>query len=181
MRLRNAFILASIGVLIAGCGALDRGDPVVITATPNAAERAPLDATPALTSGTGAFENQTALLNGVCTEFLLSAAGETLVWEAPDDMTAFYDRVDDSELCAGNVPRGSFDFAAHALAGAIAATTGCDAAFHVEGLDEGDEARTLLLALQVEPGCEYELVEPLLVAIPHAPADAPLRVEVRGP
>src|SRR5690554_6205154 len=127
MRLRNAFILVSISALIAGCGVLDQSDQVVITATPDAAERAraiaPLDATPALTTDTSAFENETTLLDGVCTEFLLGAAGDTFVWDTPEALAEFYDQVDESELCAGPVARGSFDFTAHILAGAITATT----------------------------------------------------------
>lgn len=185
MRLRNAFLLACAAAVIAGCGALGGGDQVVITATPNAAQRAaeamPLDVTPVLTTDSGAFENHTALLDGVCTEFLLSAAGETVVWDTPEDLAAFYDRVDESEQCGAAVARGTFDFAAHLLAGAIAATTGCDAGYRVDGLVEGAEARTLMLALEVEPGCDYELVEPLVVAVPRSPEDIPLRVEVRVP
>ena len=185
MRLRTAFLLACAGALIAGCGALDRSEPVVITATPNAAERAaeavPLDATPALTTDSGPYENQTALLDGVCTEFLFTAAGETFVWDTPEALAAFYDRADESEQCPGRVARGAFDFDERALAGAIALAIGCDASFRVEGLVEGTEARTLLLALQIEPGCDYELVEPLLLAVPRDRPGVPLRVEVRGP
>lgn len=185
MRLRNAFLLACAGALVAGCGALDRNDSVVITATPNAAERAaeamPLDATPALTTDSGPYENQTALLDGVCTEFLVSAAGETFVWDTPEALVAFYDRVDESALCPGPVARGTLDFGERALAGAIALATGCDASFRVEGLVEGAEARTLLLALQIEPGCDYELVEPLVLAVPRDRPGVPLHVEVRGP
>ena len=184
MRLRNALLLACASALIAGCGALGRGEQVVITATPNAVERAGAalpDAIPALTADVGAFENQTALLDGVCTEFLFSAAGETFVWDAPEALAAFYNRVDESELCRGSVARASFDFAGRVLAGAITAATGCDAAFRAGDVITSGDAQILPLELTVAPGCAYELVEPLVVAVPRGPSDEPLRVEVRGP
>ena len=182
MRLRIALLLACVCALIAACGVLDRTEQVVITATPNAAQlAAAADATPALVTDSGAFENLTALLDGVCTEFLFSVAGETFVWDTPEALAAFYDRVDESEQCGGEVMRGSFDFDGRVLAGAIAATTGCDASFHVGEIAASGDAHILPLELTVAPGCAYELVEPLVVAVPRASSAPPLRVEVRGP
>ncbi len=182
--LQRLLLAACLSFAISGCGALGGREEVIITATPNAAQRAaPLDATPALTSDTGAFEGQAALLDGVCTEFLLSAAGETLVWDTPEALAAFYDRVDESGTCSAPAARGTFEFGERILAGAIAAATGCDAAFQVIALAHDDAAhtQTLVIALRVEPGCAYELAEPLLVAIPRPPDGVRLRVEVRTP
>ena len=104
MRLRIALLLACACALIAACGALDRTEKVVITATPNAAQlAAAAGATPLLVTDSGPYENLTALLDGVCTEFLFSAAGETFVWDTPDALAAFYNRVDESEQCSGEV------------------------------------------------------------------------------
>jgi hypothetical protein len=182
MRLRIALLLACACALIAACGALDRTEKVVITATPNAAQlAAAVDATPLLITDSGTYENLTALLDGVCTEFLFSAAGETFVWDTPDALAAFYNRVDESEQCSGEVIRGTFDFDGRVLAGAIAAATGCDASFHVGEVAASGDAHILPLTLTVAPGCAYELVEPLVVAVPRASSAPPLRVEVRGP
>ena len=182
--LPKLLLAACLSVVISGCGALGGREEVVITATPNAVQRAEAQApAPALTSDTGAFESQLALLDGVCTEFLLGAAGETLVWDRPEALAAFYDRVDESEACGAPVARGTFDFAERILAGAIATATGCDAAFQVIALAHDDDARTqtLVVELRVEPGCAYELAEPLLVAVPRPLDGVTLRVEVRGP
>src|SRR5690554_6506329 len=128
MRLRIALLLACACVLIAACGALDRKEKVVITATPNAAQlAAAAGASPLLVTAGGPYEILTALLDGVCTEFLLNAAAATFLWDTPDALAAFYDRVDESEQCSGTVMRGTFDFDGPVLAGAIAAATGCDA------------------------------------------------------
>jgi len=179
MRLRLAPGIACLGLVIAGCGALSDREPVVITATPNAAQ---LDsALPALAADPGPYENVTALLDGVCTEFLLSAAGETFIWDTLEALSAFYDRVDSAEVCPAPAARGSFDFTGRVLAGAIAAATGCDAAFRAGALaPDAAGAQVFPLELVVEPGCDYELVEPLLVAVPRPPAGTTLRVEVRG-
>lgn len=182
--LRKCLLAACLGAVIAACGALGGREEVVITATPNAAQRAEAQIfVPALTSDTGAFESQIALLDGICTEFLLGAAGETFVWDTPEALVAFYDRVDETEICGAPVVRGTFEFSERVLAGAIAAATGCDAAFQVGALAHDDAVRTqtLVTTLHVEPGCAYELAEPLLVAVPRPPEGVTLRVEVRGP
>lgn len=182
--LRKCLLAACLGAVIAACGALGGREEVVITATPNAAQRAEAQLpAPALVSDTGAFESQIALLDGICTEFLLGAAGETFAWDTPEALAAFYDRVDESEICGVPVARGAFDFEGRVLAGAIAAATGCDAAFHVGPLERDDAARTqtIVATLRVEPGCAYELAEPLLIAVPRPPESVTLRVEVRGP
>ena len=184
MRLRIVLLLGCLSALIAACGVLDRREPVVITATPDAAQRAAAPApTPALAAITGTFANHTALLDGVCSEFLFASAGETFVWDTPDALAAFYDRVDNSGLCRRPAARGTFDFGGAVLAGAIHAATGCDAAFQVLGLAQDDITRTqtLSLALAVEPGCEYELVEPLVVAVPPPPDGYTLQIAVTGP
>jgi hypothetical protein len=110
----------------------------------------------------------TALLDGVCFEYLAGMGGQTWLWTSPEELLAFYDQVDSSERCPHAVTRVPFDFNGAALAGTVGSGTGCDAAYRVITLAQDDAAQTQTLALEFDvlPGCLYELVEPLLIAVP---------------
>ena len=140
-------------------------------------------AIPPLQASTGGQDDATRLLAGTCFEYLHSLGEATLVWMDAGGQSAFYDAADASGLCAGPVARPGFDFSAHIVAGAVGAATGCDAAHHFVSLVQNDGARTLMLrlALEVRPGCPYELVEPFLVAVPRPPAGYAIEVVVSGP
>ena len=62
----------------------------------------------------------------------------------------------------------TFDFSQGVLVGMINGATGCDAAHRVIEMVQDDAAhtQTLLVQLNVRPGCPYELVQPLLIAVP---------------
>lgn len=128
-----------------------------------------------LTSDTGPYPNRTAILDGVCFEYLASSAPFTWTWNTPDDLEAFFDDVDNSDLCPTPAARVTFDFSDSILMGAVQATRGCDAAYVVTR-DEDTQSDTIMLKAQlvVQPGCAYELVEPLVIAVPRDSGDIAL-------
>ncbi len=137
---------------------------------------------PALTTSTGPYPDAGALLDGVCFEFLLTLNGQSWVWSSPADLAAFYDLADASKLCLSPVTRGDFDFSQGVLAGMVSVTAGCDAAHHVidRVQDDAAQTQTLLVQLEVRSGCDYELVQPLLVALPAPPPGYTVQI-VMGP
>ena len=82
-------------------------------------------------------------------------------------------------MCPGRVARGSFAFEDLALVGAVNTATGCDAAHRVIDLDA--TTQTLQLAFDVLPGCDYELVQPFLIAVPRPPDGSAIQVVIIAP
>jgi hypothetical protein len=138
---------------------------------------------PSLETSTGPFVNATELLDGVCFEFLLTLNGQSWAWTSPADLSAFYARVDASELCPGPVARQTFDFSQGVLVGTVNVAVGCDAAHRVIDRVQDDTARTqtLLIQLDVLPGCPYELVQPLLVVVSPPPDGYTIQIAVTTP
>jgi hypothetical protein len=135
---------------------------------------------PVLESVTAPYMSLVALLDGVCFEFLAGLSGQSWLWTTPDDLAAFYNRVDESKLCTVPITRGSYDFNGTALAGAIHTAVGCDAAYRVIRLVQDNTAytQTLYVEFDIAPGCSYELVQPLLIAVPRPPDGYTLQVAV---
>lgn len=132
---------------------------------------------------TDPYADMSALLDGVCFEFLYGMNGQTWLWTTPDNLSTFYDQVDASKQCAHAVERRTFDFNGYALAGAVNTSTGCDAAYRVLTLAQDDNAHTQTLSLEfaVLPGCPYELVQPLLIAVPRPPDGYRFNIAVTSP
>ncbi|HML23091.1 MAG TPA: hypothetical protein PKD09_15665 [Aggregatilinea sp.] len=192
-RVRTYGLLALVAVaagLLAACTASQRK---VITATPapGVADAAASAVTPtlppgeptALESEIGSYADATALLDSVCYEFLASLAGTTWTWTSPDDLAAFYDRVDESEQCTGLVQRGTYEFGSQVLLGTVGAATGCDAAFRLLDATPGaaSQAQRYVVELVVTSGCDYELLEPLVMAVPAPPGGSGVELGVITP
>jgi hypothetical protein len=137
---------------------------------------------PPLETSTDPYLDAGTLLDGVCFEYLLTLNGQVWTWTTPAELSAFYDRVDDSEVCPAPVVRQDFDFSQGVLVGTVSTATGCDAAHRVVDTvrDDGARTQTLVVALEVRPGCPYELVQPLLVAVPDLPDGYTLQIAVSG-
>lgn len=190
MHRRTALAIALVSLAAAACS-LTAGQPAEVPArtstipqvidTPALGASAPTPVAPfaTLESDTGTYADHVALLDGVCFEYLATLGGSQWTWTTPGDLAAFYDRVDESELCPGLVERVSFAFEDAALVGVVNTATGCDAAHRVTGLDSS--AQTLQLAFDVLPGCDYELVQPFLIAVPPPPDGTDLQVVVIAP
>jgi len=175
---------------LAGCSADQKTAP---TQTPPAATVTPApevlpDPTvvatpPALETFTGPYPDLSPLLDGVCFDYLAGMSGQTWLWTTPEELAAFYDQVDRSERCPHAVTRGTFDFSGGALAGTVGSGIGCDAAYRFLSLAQDDAAQTQTLALEFDilPGCPYELVEPLLIAVPRPPDGYRLNITLTSP
>ena len=179
MLYRTISLLIS-GLLLSACTLTRSTSPTAtLTPTPTAAPTETPAATPAatftatpqpLTSSTGAYADATALLDGVCFEYLQTLAGQSWLWDSADDMVAFFERVDDSELCPEPVAHPAFTFDTQALVGTVFAGTGCDAAFEVQSWEpNAEQVYTLTVQITLRTGCPYELVEPLIIAVPLPP------------
>jgi hypothetical protein len=138
---------------------------------------------PPLETSTDPYLDAGALLDGVCFEYLLTLDGQVWTWRTPAELGAFYDRVEASELCPDPVTRQDFDFGQGTLVGTVSTATGCDAAHRVVDTvrDDGTRTQTLIVKFEVRPGCPYELVQPLLVAVPDVPEGYALQIAVNGP
>jgi hypothetical protein len=144
-----------------------------LTTTPDGQDTGatPSPLPPSLRTDPGPFADAAWLLDDVCFEYLAQMDGERWTWTSQEDISAFFDRMDDSELC-GPVQRPTFDFTDVVLAGAVQTAQGCDAAHRVVNVIQDDSAqtRTLVVALDVQPGCPYDLVQLFLVVVPRLPA-----------
>lgn len=191
MRQQARFVSGVLCLILTACTLVGSADvtPQVITASPPPSEHVPLyPPDPSMAAASlvpdtpaGLYTSVVSLLDGVCFEFLYSINGETWVWTSPGDLTAFYNRVDASELCRDPVQREAFNFDDQMLVGVVNACTGCDAAHRFVDLIQDDSAHTLTLVLEldVSPGCPYELVQPFLIAVPRAPEGYTTRVVIK--
>ena len=185
MRVAHKLWIALIFLAVAGCSLADHATPppapitgtLEMTLTPvvsRPSTRIPLTPTgtlPELRTDPGPFTDAAWVLDGVCFEVLTHMNGERWSWATQSDLNAFFDWVDDIELCGGPVPRTTFNFTDTILVGMVQTAQGCDAAYRLIEVvqDEPAQIRTLVLALDVRPGCPYELVQLFLVAVPRLP------------
>jgi hypothetical protein len=193
MSVKRRFLIYCVMIILGGC-TVSRSPhrtptpsptaEIVPSATPTA-EIAPSSTPtlPPLETSTDPYLDTGALLDGVCFEYLLSLNGQVWTWTTLAELSAFYDRVDASEVCPDPVVRRDFDFSQGALVGTVSTATGCDAAHRVVDTvrDDGARTQTLVVELDVRTGCPYELVEPLLVAVPDLPDGYTLQIAVSAP
>ncbi len=122
----------------------------------------------------------TGVIDDICFDYLDSLGDTTFVWWNDRDIRAFFERANASGLCPRIVAPPAVDFATQVIAGAISQATGCDAAHHVISFTSGITAHTyeLTFQLDVRSGCDYELIEPVIVGLPRPPAGTTITVSV---
>ncbi|MBN1562599.1 MAG: hypothetical protein JXA10_02085 [Anaerolineae bacterium] len=177
-------LLSSTLLILTGCTLADSPDssPIPITSTPDqiiATNHQPLTPTqtsdpttlPDLRTAYGPFTDAAWVLDGVCFEALAQMNGASWSWGTTDALNTFFDQVDDSGWCDSPVSRPSFDFTDQMLVGTVHTAQGCDAAHRLIDVVQDDTAQTriLILALDVQSGCPYELAQIFLVAVPRLP------------
>lgn len=138
---------------------------------------------PTVESSAGPYMEQTAVLDGVCFDFLARLNGQAWVWSTPEQLAAFYDQVDASEVCSRPAARVSLDFSQMVLAGVVNSATGCDAAHRFVTLNQDDttHTQTLILEFTILPGCDYELVQPFVIQLTRPPDGYILQVALSEP
>ncbi len=110
-------------------------------------------------------------MSGVCFEAALDAADRTITLRNAAAHIAFYDSIDDRNLCRLPVTRGSFEFTGgRVLAGLWSSGRGCTAHHEVLDYTRDDTARifTLRLRFITQGDCDYELLRPFWIALPGA-------------
>ncbi len=132
-----------------------------------------------LMTDTAPYDNRASLLNDVCFAYLATQTKEGWKWTTDADLSAFFARVNASELCSNPVPTPEFDFTEYVLVGAVKSAEGCDAAHRILDTlqDETAGPITVHVELVIQTGCPYELIEPLLIAVPRDWATVPVYME----
>lgn len=107
-------------------------------------------------------------MSGLCFEAALDAADQTITLRNVAALIAFYDSIDERNLCRLPVTRGSFEFTGgHVLAGLWSSGRGCTARHEVIDYMRDDAERTFTLRLRfiTEGDCDYELLRPFWIAL----------------
>jgi hypothetical protein len=193
MSMKRRLVICGVMIILSGCTAASSSHrtpspspsaaitEIAPSATPTVESvPSPTPTSPSLETSTDPYLDAGTLLDGVCFEYLLTLDGQVWTWSTPAELSAFYDRVEASEVCPDPVARQGFDFSQGVLVGTVSTATGCDAAHRVVDTVRDDRARTqtLVVELVVRPGCPYELVQPLLVAVPDVPDGYALQIAV---
>lgn len=111
------------------------------------------------------------LVSGVCFEAAFDAAGQIFILRNAADLTNFYNQVDNSNLCRRAITRQTFDFSrGDVVVGLWSVGAGCAARHDVFAFerDNDPEEIRLILGLDTQGTCNYELVRPFWVSFPDA-------------
>jgi hypothetical protein len=171
--------VAWIGLLLtSSCIRLER----INTETPTAVEvpTAPsILATPTPNYGWTDVNN---LMDSVCFEAALDAAGRVFRIANANALEAFYSQVDHSQLCEDPVNRAAYPFNDNdMIVGLWSSGTGCTARHEVQIVRRDDAQKQEAIQLQfiTEGDCPYELVQPFWIAIPQS-ANFNVQIEVQS-
>lgn len=170
-----AYLLLVGCVLLAGCYQMGAGAPPspvnvrIPAATPMGAPTGAPSTEPTI-HPSGLYDAM-GVMQGICFEAALDAAGRVFVLRSAQEHIDLYDLADHSELCRRPVRRYPFDFTGgDVLAGLWTAGLGCQARHDIQSVVRDDAAKTITIRLRfVTTGeCSYELVRPFWVGIPDA-------------
>lgn len=105
------------------------------------------------------------LMDGVCFESAFDAAEQVFSIRNEDDLSTFYDLVDNSDLCRRPIERQNFDFSdGKIVAGLWSFGNGCTARHDVLDVIQENSAVTFQIRFTTEGDCPYELIRPFWVA-----------------
>lgn len=105
------------------------------------------------------------LMNGVCFESAFDAAGQVFSIRDEDELSTFYDLVDNSELCRRPIERQNFDFGdGKMVTGLWSLGNGCTAKHDVLNVIQEESSLTFQIRFTTEGDCPYELIRPFWVA-----------------
>lgn len=118
------------------------------------------------------YTDASSLLQGVCFKYLATLDGQSLTFDSPRDLNAFYNAVNESKRCVGLVQRGNFDFSNKQVIGTVITGQGCNISLAYDRTiqDDGLKQRTVIMQAAVTGDCGYGLVQPLLIAADRPPA-----------
>jgi hypothetical protein len=112
------------------------------------------------------------LMQGVCFKYLVTLDGQSLTFDSPGDLNAFYNAVNESKKCVGPVQRREFDFSNKQVIGTVITGQGCGITLAYDRTiqDDGLKQRTVIMQAAITGDCGYFLVQPLLIAADRPPA-----------
>ena len=142
-----------------------------LTTTPRPTLIPLLTATATMPSATLPYADASAVFGGLCYDFLQTLNGQTIILDSPADLSAFYDRADQSKRCPDAAIRQDFDFAPNQIVGTAVTAKGCslDATYDHIDLDDAARRRVVVFRLAVNGDCDYGLVRPIWMAIGRPP------------
>jgi hypothetical protein len=126
------------------------------------------------------FPDAGAIFEGVCFQYLRTIGGQTITLNSEADLNAFYNKVDESELCRDRVERKSFDFSTRQIIGTAITGEGCGIDLTYERTDQDDsrQQRTISLRATVSGDCPYELVRPVWMSIERPASGLTTQIQV---
>jgi hypothetical protein len=173
--------VAWLGLLLtSGCIRLER----ISTATPTAIDMptAQFTSVPLMTSTPDyGWEDVSNLMESVCFESALSAAGQVFKISNTAALDAFYTQIDRSQLCEDPVNRVTYPFNNNEMiVGLWNSGTGCTARYEVQNVqrDNAQKQEAIQLQFITEGICPYDLVQPFWIALPQS-ADFTIQIEVQ--
>ena len=170
-------------ILIAGCTTSTEPSPPPATSTLNTIPPTQSDNNDLLRTAPGPYEDATTLLDDVCFEALDALADRSWTLVSSSDLDTFFDDIDALELCGSPVARQTFPLTERVLLITIARAVGCDSAFELSPmqLEESENRWIIPATLYIVPGCDYDLLEPLVVSVPVPGDGAPVTLSVNTP
>ena len=121
------------------------------------------------------------LMEGVCFEAAVNAAGQVIRIPNANALDAFYTQIDRSQLCEDSVARVSYPFnEGEIIVGLWSSGMGCTARYVMQNVQRDDAQKQEAIQLQfvTEGDCPYELVEPFWIALPQS-ADFNVQIAVQ--
>jgi hypothetical protein len=122
------------------------------------------------------------LMEGVCFEAALNAAGQVFRIPNANALDEFYSQIDRSQLCEDPVNRVAYPFNDNEMiVGLWSSGMGCTARHEVQNVQRDDAQKQEAIQLQftTEGDCPYELVQPFWIALPQS-ADFNVQIEVQA-
>ena len=166
------FVLAALACnLLQGPTLTTTPAPTLIPLLPATSATSTTSATFAIPTATLTYTDASAVLGGLCYDFLQTLNGQTIILDSPADLSAFYDRADQSKRCPDAVRRQDFDFGPNQIIGTAVTARGCSlgATYDHTALDDAARLRVVVFQLAVNGDCDYGLVRPIWMAIDRPP------------
>ena len=121
------------------------------------------------------------LMEGVCFEAALNAAGQIYKIPNQNSLDSFFRRIDRNKACEDDISPVTYAFSAdEMIVGLWSSGTGCSARHEVQNVRRDDIQKQEAIQLQfvTEGDCSYELVQPFWIALPQS-ADYDVQIVVQ--
>lgn len=118
------------------------------------------------------------LLDGVCFAALSPYSGTSFIWNTQTELDTFWETLNLEENCLDAVPPPQFNFDQHVIAGTIQTAQGCNATFSSPEIQQIGQIIGVTVSLDVQAGCDYDLLATFTAAFPRPAAGLSLVLSV---